>query len=280
MTERPGSSTRASVTVVENGKVVSRTDQLATEEPLEIRIKTRGETKTLAITMRTPGADFDLAAGFLFAEGVVRSKEQIRTIAYCRDPGVDIEQLYNIVTVDLDDSAHGELPSLERHFYTSSSCGVCGKANLDALSLRGIKPLPEGPEVDPGVIRELPAKLRKAQKVFESTGGLHAAGLFDTRGDLVDLREDVGRHNAVDKLIGSRLMAKGLPAAGEIVMVSGRSSFEIMQKCLVAGVSIVCAVSAPSSLAVQVASEFNMTLLGFLRDARFTIYAGASRIEA
>ena len=225
MTERPGSSTQASVIVVENGKVVSRTDQLATEEPLEIRIKTRGETKTLAITMRTPGADFDLATGFLFAEGVVGSKEQIRTIAYCRDPGVDIEQLYNIVTVDLDDSAHGELPSLERHFTTSSSCGVCGKANLDALSLRGSKPLPDGPEVDPGVIKELPDELRKAQKVFESTGGLHAAGLFDRTGDLVDLREDVGRHNAVDKLIGSRLMAKGLPAAEEIVRsVADRAS--------------------------------------------------------
>jgi FdhD protein len=280
VSDRPGSTSRTPVTVVANGREVTRKDELATEEPLEIRIKSRGVTKTLAITMRTPGADFDLATGFLFAEGVVETKEQIQTIAYCRDPGVEIDQLYNIVTVDLDDSAQVDLPSLERHFHTSSACGVCGKASLEALSLRGMKPLVDDFQADASVITGLTDKLRDAQKVFASTGGLHAAGLFDGTGKLAELREDVGRHNALDKLIGSQLMKDDVPLAERIVMVSGRSSFEILQKCLVAGVPVVCAVSAPSSLAVDVAREFNITLIGFLRADRFNIYSGSDRIQA
>ena len=278
MNDRPGSTTRVPVTVVDGGRLVTRSDRLATEEPLEIRVRTTGDAKTVAFTMRTPGADFDLAIGFLFAEGLIESKEQIRTIAYCRDPGVDIDQLYNIVTVDLDADVHVELGGLERHFYTSSACGVCGKANLDMLSTQGAKPLPDGPRVDGETIAGLPEKLRAAQRLFHATGGLHAAGLFTRTGEPIDVREDVGRHNAVDKLLGARVMEGEIPSTDRIVMVSGRASYEILQKCLVAGVPIVCAVSAPSSLAVDVARAFNMTLIGFLREERFNIYSGADRI--
>lgn len=272
----PGSKTKATVWVVENGKVRSRSDQLATEEPLEIRLVS--PQKTVAVTMRTPGADFELTAGFLYSEGVVSSREDIDRISYCVDPDVDGEQRYNIVNVKLKEGLSPDLQPLERHFFTTSACGVCGKASLEALRLRGCPVIPEGPEVSAEVIYSLPEQLRSAQRVFSTTGGLHAAALFDTQGQLLSVREDVGRHNALDKLVGSAVLSDQLPLNNHIVMVSGRSSFEILQKCLTAGVPIVCAVSAPSSLAVALAREFGITLVGFLRGERFNVYAGRERL--
>lgn len=275
----PGSKTKATVWVVENGKVRSHSDQLATEEPLEIRLVS--PQKTVAVTMRTPGADFELAAGFLYSEGVVNSREDIDRISYCVDPDVDGEQRYNIVNVALREGLIVDLQPLERHFFTTSACGVCGKASLDALRSRnyGVIPEGEGLEVPVEVIYSLPEQLRSAQRVFSTTGGLHAAALFDTQGKLLSVREDVGRHNAIDKLVGSAVLNDELPLNNQIVMVSGRSSFEILQKCLVAGVPIVCAVSAPSSLAVALAREFGITLVGFLRGERFNVYAGRERLR-
>ena len=277
---RPGSKTKTRVRVVEEGHTRVRPDTLATEEPMEIRLLS-GETKqTVAVTMRTPGADFELAAGFLYGEGIVSSPEDILKISYCVDADLDAEQQYNIVNVELRDGRGYDLRPLERHFYTTSACGVCGKASLEQLELRGCPVTPAGPEVAAEVIYSLPSKLREAQGLFEATGGLHAAALFDAEGNLVALKEDVGRHNATDKLIGWALLEGGVPLNNHIVMVSGRSSFEILQKCLVAGVPVVCAISAPSSLAVEVAQQFGITLVGFLRGNRFNVYSGYERIHA
>jgi FdhD protein len=229
--------------------------------------------------MRTPGADFELAAGFLYSEGVVSSREDIDRISYCVDADVDGEQRYNIVNVALREGLSVDLQPLERHFFTTSACGVCGKASLEALRSREYPVISDGPEVSAAVIYSLPDQLRSAQRVFSTTGGLHAAGLFDAQGTLLSVREDVGRHNALDKLVGSAILSDELPLNNRIVMVSGRSSFEILQKCLAAGVPIVCAVSAPSSLAVALAREFGITLVGFLRGERFNIYAGKERLR-
>lgn len=249
-----------------------------TEEPLEIRITGPGGSKTLAVTMRTPGADFELAAGFLFSEGVISERDDIAGISYCKDEELPPEQLYNIVIVDLATEPKVELDVLERHFQTSSACGVCGKANLDALSLRGIGKVNGDLRVRIGSIMALPDRLREAQRLFESTGGLHAAGLFSVAGEVVAAREDVGRHNAVDKLNGWALL-EGLPPLGDrVLMVSGRTSFEILQKAAVSGIPVVCSVSAPSSLAIDVATEFGITLVGFLRGDRFNLYSGPERI--
>ncbi len=272
-----GSKTKATVWVVENGKVRSHSDQVATEEPLEIRLVS--PQRTVAVTMRTPGADFELAAGFLYSEGVVSSRQDIERISYCVDPNVDGEQRYNIVNVKLREGLSIDLQPLERHFFTTSACGVCGKASLEALRLRGCSVIPDTLEVAAEVIYSLPEQLRSAQRVFSITGGLHAAALFDAQGQLLSVREDVGRHNALDKLVGSALLSDQLPLNNHIVLVSGRSSFEILQKCLAAGVPIVCAVSAPSSLAVALAREFGITLIGFLRGERFNVYAGRERLR-
>ncbi|WP_392533651.1 formate dehydrogenase accessory sulfurtransferase FdhD [Nostoc sp. C117] len=272
------SKTKATVWVVENGKMRSRLDHLTTEEPLEIRLAPF--QKTVAVTMRTPGADFELAAGFLYTEGVVRHKEDIQRISYCVDESVDGEQRYNIVNVELRDGLIPDLQPLERHFYTNSACGVCGKASLEALRLRGCPVIPSGLTVTPEIIYSLPDQLRAAQGIFTATGGLHAAATFDAQGQLLNLREDIGRHNALDKLIGSALLSDELPLNNHIILVSGRSSFEILQKSTIAGVPIVCSVSAPSSLAVSVAKEFGITLIGFLRGERFNIYSGMQRINA
>ncbi|QYJ16369.1 Sulfur carrier protein FdhD [Rubrobacter xylanophilus DSM 9941] len=277
---RKGSKTRTRLRTVEDGDVRLRSDVLATEEPLEVRLISGGERRTVAVTMRTPGADFELAAGFLFSEGIISSREDIRRISYCTDPDIDAEQLYNIVNVELRPGLEYDPRQLERHFYTTSACGVCGKASLDQLELRGCPVIPPGPQVAPETLYSLPEKLREEQGLFEATGGLHAAALFDGEGELVAVREDVGRHNAMDKLVGWALLEGRLPLSGHIMMVSGRSSFEIMQKCLMAGVPVVCAVSAPSSLAVEVARRFGMTLVGFLRGRRFNVYAGSERIAA
>jgi len=276
---RRGSKTKMRVRIVEDGRMRVRPDTLATEEPMEIRLISGETRKTVAVTMRTPGADFELAAGFLYGEGIVASREDILKISYCVDPDVDAEQQYNIVNVELRGGRDYDLRSLERHFYTTSACGVCGKASLEQLELRDCPVIPPGPGlVAPETIYSLPEKLRGAQGLFDATGGLHAAALFDKEGTLVALREDVGRHNATDKLVGWALLEGRLPLSEHVVMVSGRSSFEILQKCLTAGVPIVCAISAPSSLAVDVARQFGMTLVGFLRGNRFNIYSGHERI--
>jgi FdhD protein len=274
---RRASKTRTRVRVVEDGKMRVRPDTLATEEPMEVRLLTGGERQTVAVTMRTPGADFELAAGFLYGEGIVTSTDDIAKISYCVDSDLDAAQQYNIVNVELRGGREYDLRPLERHFYTSSACGVCGKASLEQLELRGCPVALPGPEVSAETLYSLPEKLREAQGLFDATGGLHAAALFDEEGNLVALREDVGRHNATDKLVGWALLENRLPLSGHIVMVSGRSSFEILQKCLTAGVPFVCAISAPSSLAVDVAREFGMTLVGFLRERRFNVYAGHER---
>ncbi len=277
-TKRRGSKTRTRIKVFEGGATRRRSDTLATEEPMEIRLLSGETHQTVAVTMRTPGSDFELAAGFLYGEGIVSSREDIRRISYCVDPEVDAEQQYNIVNVRLPSGLDYDPRPLERHFYTSSACGVCGKASLEQLELRGCPVVPPGPKVSARTIYSLPEKLREAQGLFDSTGGLHAAALFDSEGELLALREDVGRHNATDKLVGWALLEGRLPLNERIVMVSGRSSFEILQKCLTAGVPIVCAISAPSSLAVDVAREFGITLVGFLRDARFNVYSSGERV--
>jgi FdhD protein len=279
MSERAKSETTTSVAVVRDGIMRTRSDRLATEEPMEIRLLAGGRRATAAVTMRTPGADFELAVGFLHGEGLVQDSTDVRAVSYCVDKGLDEEQLFNIVNVEYSAGSIPDLRQLERHFHVTSACGVCGKASLDSLELRGCDQVAPGPVIDSEVIASLPDSLRAAQGIFESTGGLHAAGIFDDQGRVVAVREDVGRHNAVDKLVGWALLNNNLPLSRHILMVSGRSSFEIMQKALAAGIPIVCSVSAPSSLAVRLARQFGMTLIGFLREARFNVYAGTERIR-
>ncbi|MGI0487391.1 formate dehydrogenase accessory sulfurtransferase FdhD [Pantanalinema rosaneae CENA516] len=273
-----GSKTKIQVWVIDGSNRRSRSDHLATEEPLEIRLTS--PRRTIAITMRTPGADFELTAGFLYGEGVIRQPGDIQRLSYCVDPDVDGEQRQNIINVELHPDLQPNLQPLERHFYTSSACGVCGKASLDALKLRLDQPIPTGQQVTAAVICSLPDRLRQAQGIFNSTGGLHAAALFNLQGNLLAVQEDVGRHNALDKLVGTAFLNRDLPWHDRIVLVSGRTSFEILQKCVTAGVAIVCAVSAPSSLAVEVAREFGITLIGFLRGQRFNVYSGIERIQS
>ena len=271
------SKIQAKISVVANNQQKWRSDYLATEEPLEMRLV--DPQRTLAITMRTPGADFDLAAGFLYSEGVVSKGEDIEQIGYCVDRAVKEPQRYNIVNVKLKPGLDLNLPALERHFFMTSACGVCGKANIEALKIRGCATISLEKQVKAEVIYSLPDKLRSAQGIFTATGGLHAAGLFDLSGELLKLREDVGRHNAVDKLIGSALLGGDLPLSDRIMLVSGRSSFEIVQKCVVAKIPILCSVSAPSSLAVSLAEAFGITLIGFLRGRKFNLYSGSDRIS-
>jgi len=261
---------------------VRQRDAVAVEEPLEIRLISqqngRWAEKSISVTMRTPGNDFELAVGFLFSEGIIHNSQEIVELSYCAgaDKG---DQEYNIVNVRLKPGVRFDAKRLERNFYTTSSCGVCGKASLEALTLQDCSALPlDSPPVHARTIAWLPDTLRAAQAVFQRTGGLHAAGLFDYRGQLLSVREDVGRHNALDKLIGDQVLRGKIPLKDQILLVSGRASFEIMQKALMASLSIVAAVGAPSSLAVKLASQFNITLIGFLRGESFNIYAGANRI--
>jgi FdhD protein len=278
VSQRPGSKTSSSVWKITRDRGQFRRDHLATEEPMEIRLLTRDARHTVAVTMRTPGHDFELAAGFLHGEGIIASRDDIARISYCVDPEIDAAQHYNIVNVSLRHDASPDLSPLERHFFTSSACGVCGKASLDALRVRNGPDIMPGPTIPVSTIYSLPGKLRQAQGIFEDTGGLHAAAIFDSDGQLLTLREDVGRHNALDKLIGWALMDGLLPLNNHILLVSGRSSFEILQKSQAAGIAIVCAISAPSSLAVELAREFGMTLVGFLRDERCNVYTSPERI--
>lgn len=278
MSKRAKNKTRVQILKFAEGERGSRQDYVVTEEPLEFRLVAGGERRTVAVTMRTPGNDFELAAGFLFAEGLIKSRDDIARITYCVDKEVAEAQRYNIVNVELRTSQMPELASLERNFYTSSACGLCGKASLDALKRRDLNALENDLSVSADLLSSLPEGLRKSQGLFEVTGGLHAAALFSLEGELIALREDVGRHNALDKLTGWALLESHLPLNNHILLLSGRASFELMQKALAAQIGIVCAVSAPSSLAVDLAERFNMTLVGFLRESRFNIYAGAVRI--
>ena len=268
--------THARVTAFHEGVGSERADTLATEEPLEIRVQgPEQEQIQVAVTMRTPGGDFDLAVGFLFTEGLIEPGE-VRRVAYCDNlPGED--QRYNVVSVTLGRSFDAE--RLRRNFYANSSCGVCGKAALEDIEVR-CSPVAPGPEVSLDVLLSLPARLRAAQKMFERTGGLHAAGLFTPEGEAASVHEDVGRHNAVDKAVGERYLAGGVPVAHHVLQVSGRASFEIVQKAAVAGIPIVSAVSAPSSLAVEAADRFQMTLVGFVRDGRCNVYTHPERIRS
>jgi FdhD protein len=261
--------------------VHAQSDVLAVEEPLEIRLDFDAEgrrvQRSISVTMRTPGQDVELAAGFLLTEGIVSVPQQIADIE--QDTGPDGRG--NVARVELRRGVPVDLGRLERHFYTASSCGVCGKKSIAAVQVCQHYPLgPAQPIFDATVIHRLPLVLRSAQAVFDRTGGLHAAGLFDRHGELLCLREDVGRHNAVDKLIGTRFLANRLPCSDCLLLVSGRASFELVQKALMAGIPILAAVGAPSSLAVELARDRGMTLLGFVRHDGFNLYTGPARIRA
>ena len=271
---------RVRIARLDDGHLTDRMDVVTVEEPLEIRVEfTRNggrETSAVSVTMRTPGDDFELAAGFLYGEGLVRRREDVAEISYCQS---DEPQTYNIVVVKLRPGAPFDPDALSRNFYMSSSCGVCGKASLEAVEVRGCEQIPdEGLSLDPAILSGLPEKLRAEQGLFDRTGGIHAAGRFDESGELISVREDVGRHNAVDKIVGQAFLDGELPMGRTILAVSGRSSFEIIQKALAAGIPLVVAVGAPSSLAVDLARSFNMSLLGFTRSDGFNVYAGAGRI--
>lgn len=249
-------------------------DLLAVERPLEIRMAYGSENnrlqKNISVTMCTPGHDEELAVGFLFTEGIVKSKEEVTGCKIIGD---------NIVIAELEPEVVFDPQKLERHFYTSSSCGVCGKSSIDAVKNNIVcKPGTDNIKVNADVITSLPDSLRKQQEVFKHTGGLHASALFDLKGNLLVTREDVGRHNALDKLIGALLMSNEMPLDRHILLLSGRASFELIQKAAMAGIKIVCAVGAPSSLAAELAKDCDMTLIGFLREGRFNIYSGEKRI--
>lgn len=269
--------TKRRIWSVENGQVTRKADHLATEEPLEILLRAGGDQRTVAITMRTPGNDYELAAGFLHSEGIIVDKRDIVQMTYCTDGSGQLQE-YNALRVQLRQDTLPELAQLERHFFTNSACGVCGATMLDDLAQRNLPPISTKTRVSPQVLTGLPDTLREAQSLFEATGGLHAAALFTTDGELLALREDVGRHNALDKLIGWGLLNRQLPFDDKVILVSGRASYELLQKCRVAGAPVFCAVSAPSSLAVEVAERFGITLVGFLRGVRFNIYTGVERV--
>jgi FdhD protein len=275
--------TRTQVELVRRGRTRRTNDAVAVEEPLEIRAVTLqdGEqlTESLAVTMRTPGKDFELAAGFLYTEGILRRPDDIDRIQYSAECPSD--DLLNIVDVRLRPGVAIDTSRSARTFYMTSSCGVCGKASLDAIRTRGVPRMPrDRPRIQGSEVTRLPERLRATQAVFEETGGLHAAGLFDDSGRLHGTREDIGRHNAVDKLIGREVLEDRLPLTNRGLVVSGRASFEILQKAAVAGIPLVVAVGAPSSLAVSTAKEFGMTLVGFARGDSFNVYSGSQRIGA
>ncbi|WP_371663677.1 formate dehydrogenase accessory sulfurtransferase FdhD [Streptomyces sp. NBC_00280] len=270
---------RRKVIRIRDGAISARPDTLVAEEPMEIRLN----GKPIAITMRTPGDDFALAAGFLVSEGVLAERRDLQNIVYCAGATEDGSNTYNVV--DVRTAPDVVLPdiTLERNVYTTSSCGLCGKASLDAVRTTARWAIDDGADappvrVTPELLASLPDRLRAAQRVFDRTGGLHAAALFTEEGELLDIREDVGRHNAVDKLVGRALQNGDLPLSRVILLVSGRASFELAQKAVMAGIPVLAAVSAPSSLAVDLAAESGLTLVGFLRGANMNVYAGEDRI--
>ncbi|WP_433558171.1 formate dehydrogenase accessory sulfurtransferase FdhD [Pseudonocardia xinjiangensis] len=265
---------RAVLRVTPNG-VTRRPDSIAVEEPLELRVA----GKPLAVTMRTPGHDVELAHGFLLTEGVIGSAADISTARYCDSVDADGRNTYNVLDVGLAPGVPAPDPGVERNFYTTSSCGVCGKASLDAVRLKSRhSPAADPTQVSAEVLAGLPDALRRRQQVFDRTGGLHAAALFTADGDLLVVREDVGRHNAVDKVLGWALLQGRIPASGCVLTVSGRTSFELAQKAVMAGVPVIAAVSAPSSLAVELAEECGLTMAGFIRDGSMNIYTRTDRI--
>jgi FdhD protein len=275
VTEKSRSVNLTRVSQWDDGNVERKDDYLAAEEPLEIRI---GD-QPLSVTMRTPGHDVELAAGFLFTEGLIQNREQILVIESVEPVTGDGVKRGNVIQAELAEEATPDFAKMRRHFFASSSCGICGKASIDAVRSRLLSaPNPEF-RVKAELLTTLPDVLRSSQDVFQRTGGLHAAALFDSSGGLLVVREDIGRHNAVDKVIGWALLDHRMPLGNAILLVSGRGGFEIVQKALVAGIPILASVSAPSSLAVQLARELRMTLVGFLRGRRFVIYSGEDRIE-
>lgn len=269
-----------------DGKSQRIEDRVAAEEPLEIRIvfgpAEKRKSKSLSITMRTPGHDFELAVGFLLSENVIQSANQIESMRHVGPtPRSENDGHGNTLEVELAASVDFSPAQLQRHFYMTSSCGVCGKASIEAVMEQGFEAIQIKTIVAAGTITSLPESLRKKQEVFDSTGGLHAAGLFTEDGEMIVLREDVGRHNAVDKLVGSQLMAANLTpeSKGKILLVSGRASFELVQKALTASFEMLVAVGAPSSLAVELAASFNLTLIGFASTKRFNVYSGFERVR-
>ena len=268
-----GATARQRVIRVDDGAREVRFDRVAAEEPLEIRV----DGAALAVTMRTPGNDFELTAGFLLSEGAVETVDQIRTLRYC--VADDETQEFNVINADLAAAAPGRAVG-QRSFTTTSSCGLCGKASIENVRVRSRFDVgADDVRITAATLAALPHRLRAAQCVFDRTGGLHAAGLFAADGELVCVREDVGRHNAFDKVIGWAGLDGRLPLRGHVILASGRTSFELTQKALLAGIPVVASVSAPSSLAVQLAEESGMTLVGFLRGATMNVYAGAHRVR-
>jgi FdhD protein len=256
----------------ERGSKRNLFDQVASEEPLEIRVN----GKSISVTMRTPGNDKELAAGFLYTEGIIRSPKDILEIVGCQNPKSELDE--NTINVFLKHGVAFDPSKLTRHFYTSSSCGVCGKASLEAVR-QNFKPVKSKFKISRKVLCGLPEKLRGSQETFEKTGGLHASALFDSKGKLVVLREDVGRHNALDKVVGWGLLNKKIPFKNLCLLVSGRVSFELMQKALAGGIPLVAAIGAPSSLAVSMARENGQTLVGFLRNKGMNAYSGPSKLQ-
>jgi FdhD protein len=275
MTDQSGRK-RLQIQSVQEDRFKTTIDTLVVEEPLEIRLDPQSDS--LVVTMRTPGDDFDLVIGFLYNEGIIQRKSDLISLRYCSDAKSVGNNSQNIISVNLSGRTEIEFSNLQRHFFMSSSCGVCGKASINSLRQRGARSVAASFKLDASVLYGLPERLRSAQKNFAATGGLHAAALFDSQGTLLRVREDIGRHNALDKLIGALLLAEELPLRDSIIMISGRASFEVMQKCIMAGAPMLCAVSAPSSLAVSMAEAFGVTLVGFLREHRFNIYAGSGRV--
>ncbi len=273
----PRPTARIRVTRVDGSTARPGRDEVVVEEPMEIRVGPVGapesELTALAVVMRTPGSDFELATGFAVTEGIVTSPEDVRTVAYCGLPPE--EQEYNIVTVRVRGGV--DVARHRRSMYTTSSCGVCGKASIDAIEV-ACPHEPASAPIDAAVVSTLPVQLRSRQKLFDETGGLHAAALFDVTGAALVVREDVGRHNAVDKVVGWAVRHGSLPLTDRVLAVSGRASFEIVQKAAVAGIAIVVAVSAPSSLAVAAAERLGLTIVGFARDGRFNVYSRTDRI--
>jgi FdhD protein len=274
---RPGPSQRTRVWEFVDGKLRVREDQLATEEPLEIRLGWPGSpARRVVVTMRTPGADFELAAGFLSGEGLIAGSAHLRSVRYCLDPSVGREQQYNVVTVTLERPPLSDLAS--RYSAMSAACGVCGKQSLDDLATAGLEAVGGSARFVPSMLASLPDQLREQQAVFGRTGGLHAAAIHAPDGRLVVAREDVGRHNAVDKAVGHALLTGRAPLQDHLLCVSGRVGFEIVQKAVAARVAAIVAVGAPSSLAVQTAERFGVTLAGFARAGRFVVYTGEQRV--
>ncbi len=269
------------ITKVNSDAIAQTTDALAIEEPLEIRLEygpaNNRSVQNISVTMRTPGNDAELALGFLFTEGIITNLSDIAQIEHCFIACVENKE--NVIQVSLNTDTIPNLRNTERNFYTTSSCGVCGKGSINAIRTVSLFDEKEDSNlIDANIFHHLPQTLSEHQKVFADTGGLHASALFTSTGELLLVREDVGRHNALDKLIGSAINKNMLPFTNYILLLSGRASFELVQKAAMAGITVIAAVGAPSSLAVQLAEEFNITLVGFLRNNRFNIYTAVHRV--